>query len=117
MKNLHLCLIGISLVFGLLGCASTTVRVDDVKLTTQEAEQLIAKLNETNAQQLAAIRKLQPESFEAVGMYRIKPGDTCVKIAAAHGLAVTDLQALNPTVDWAKLHVWQVIRIKAAANE
>ena len=117
MKNLHLFFVGASLVFGLLGCASTTVRVDDVKLTTQEAEQLITKLNETNAQQLAAIRELKPESFEAVGMYRIKPGDTCAKIAAAHGLAVTDLRALNPTVDWSRLHVWQVIRIKTAANE
>ena len=46
-------------------------------------------------------------------MYVIKPGDTFIKISKALNISVTSIQALNPTVDPAKLKIGQKINIPA----
>ncbi|HEX2853130.1 MAG TPA: LysM domain-containing protein [Opitutaceae bacterium] len=46
------------------------------------------------------------------GTYPIVPGDTGAKIAARHNLSLRDLQAMNPGVDWSKLHVGQTVKVK-----
>jgi LysM repeat protein len=45
--------------------------------------------------------------------YVIAGGDTGAKIARAKGIALADLQAVNPGVDWAKLKVGQKIKLPA----
>jgi LysM repeat protein len=43
--------------------------------------------------------------------YIVKSGDVLSSIAEAHGTTVEELQALNPSVDAATLHVGQKIRL------
>jgi LysM repeat protein len=45
--------------------------------------------------------------------YVIKAGDTCSKIAKAHGASPADVQAVNPGVNWGKLSVGQKIKLPA----
>lgn len=61
----------------------------------------------------AVIRTLKPEAFTEVGLYRINPGDTVARIARKFGVRLEELDALNPDVNWTKLRVWQVIRVRA----
>ncbi|PFP30865.1 hypothetical protein COJ96_02565 [Bacillus sp. AFS073361] len=49
--------------------------------------------------------------------YVIKPGDTFVKISKALNISVASIQALNPTVDPAKLKIGQKINIPATTNQ
>ena len=107
---LLLCSLAILSVFA--GCASDKVRVGDATLSTQEAAERIERLGESDNQQRDVIRQLKPEAFEDVGLYRIKSGDTWNTIAAAHGLTLAELEALNPGVNCCKLFVYQVIRVK-----
>jgi LysM repeat protein len=44
--------------------------------------------------------------------YIIKSGDVPSKIAQQYDITIAELQALNPEVNWSKLHVGQKIRIK-----
>lgn len=74
----------------------------DLERVTKEKETLVA-----------VIRALKPEAFAEVGLYRINPGDTAVKIARKHGIRLVELSALNPDVNWARLRVWQVVRVRA----
>lgn len=46
--------------------------------------------------------------------YVVKAGDVSgTKIAAAHGISVADLQAVNPGVDWTKLKIGQKLKLPA----
>jgi LysM repeat protein len=45
------------------------------------------------------------------GEYIVKAGDTGMKIARANGVAVGDLQAVNPGVNWAKLKVGDKLKL------
>jgi LysM repeat protein len=53
------------------------------------------------------------ESVAAVlaGFYVVQAGDSGAKIAVKHDLMITDLLAMNPKVQWAKLKVGQLVRI------
>jgi len=44
-------------------------------------------------------------------LYAIKRGDSGAKIAKANHITVSDLQALNPEVNWTKLKVGQVVKV------
>lgn len=48
--------------------------------------------------------------------YIVLRGDTGTKIAHAHQMPVSDLVALNPGIDWARLRVGQVIRIRRTST-
>jgi LysM repeat protein len=45
------------------------------------------------------------------GEYIVKPGDSGMKIAAATGVSVQDLQAVNPGVNWTGLKVGQKLKV------
>lgn len=45
--------------------------------------------------------------------YVVKSGDTGMKIAAANGVSIGDLQAVNPSVNWKALKVGQKIKLPA----
>ncbi|MFT3868624.1 MAG: LysM domain-containing protein [Nibricoccus sp.] len=45
------------------------------------------------------------------GEYVVKPGDLPSKIAKANGCTVAELQAVNPSVNWSKLHAGQKIKL------
>lgn len=66
---------------------------------------------------LEAVGRLNPEAFEQVGLYRIEPGDTGMKIAKKHAITISILEALNPEVDWKRLRVWQVVRVRPESQK
>jgi LysM repeat protein len=105
----------VSLATLLSGCASSSQA--EKEQAAQAAEQRLEQVSKERESLLGVIRTLKPEAFEDVGLYRIKPGDTGAKIARAHDLDMTALQSLNPDVNWTRLKVWQVIRIRADAEE
>lgn len=45
--------------------------------------------------------------------YIVKSGDSGMKIAKANGVSLADLKAVNPDVNWGKLHVGQKIKLPA----
>jgi len=45
--------------------------------------------------------------------YVVKSGDTGMKIAAANGVSIGDLQAVNPSVNWKALKVGQKVKLPA----
>lgn len=47
------------------------------------------------------------------GEYIVKSGDTGMRIAAAQGFSVGDLQAVNPGVNWSSLKVGQKLKLPA----
>lgn len=53
--------------------------------------------------------KVAPVAGE--GEYLVKPGDSGVKIAKAHGVSLDDLKAVNPGVNWSGLKVAQKIKL------
>ncbi len=46
------------------------------------------------------------------GEYVVKPGDTGMKIAKATGVALSELESVNPGIDWKRLRVGQKIKTK-----
>jgi LysM repeat protein len=46
------------------------------------------------------------------GEYKVKPGDTGSKIARATGVGLSQLETLNPGVDWRRLKVGQTVKTK-----
>ncbi|MCR6654824.1 MAG: LysM peptidoglycan-binding domain-containing protein [Opitutus sp.] len=61
----------------------------------------------------AAAKKSGEPVVAGPGEYVIKAGDTGAKIARAQGFPLSDLQAVNPGIDWTKLHVGQKIKLPA----
>lgn len=47
------------------------------------------------------------------GEYVVKAGDTGVKIAAANGVSLSDLQAVNPGINWGRIAVGQKVKLPA----
>ena len=45
--------------------------------------------------------------------YVVKPGDGGAKIAKTAGVSLSDLQAVNPGVDWTKLKIGQKVKLPA----
>lgn len=50
------------------------------------------------------------------GEYVVAHGDSGAKIARANGVSLHDLQAVNPSVNWSKLHVGQKIKLPEKAG-
>ena len=46
------------------------------------------------------------------GEYVVKPGDTGTKIAKATGVSLSELETVNPGIDWRRLKVGQTIKTK-----
>jgi hypothetical protein len=56
---------------------------------------------------------MTPDELAAVGLYRLKGGDSGAKVARAHGMTIADLLALNPDVDFRRLMVGQILVLSA----
>jgi LysM repeat protein len=87
---------------------------------TQVAQEIGNIRGEITKVQEAKVVKAPAKSDKATGPavagpdeYTIKAGDTFAKIARAHGGTLSDIQAVNPKVDGAKLKVGQKIKLPA----
>jgi LysM repeat protein len=58
------------------------------------------------------VKKEKGENAAGPGEYVVKPGDTGTKIAKETGVSLTELEAVNPGIDWKKLKVGQAIKTK-----
>jgi LysM repeat protein len=87
---------------------------NSVSLALGDVRGEITKIQESaKSAPKAAAAKAGEKSEPAVAgpnEYVVKGGDTGVKIARALGVSLTDLQAVNPGVNWNSLHVGQKIK-------
>lgn len=61
----------------------------------------------------AAGKKGGEPAVAGPGEYVVKAGDTGVKIAAANGVSLTDLQTVNPGLNWGRISVGQKVKLPA----
>ena len=54
----------------------------------------------------------EPRVVASPDEYVVKPGDTGTKIAKAVGVSITELEAVNPGIDWRRLRVGQTVKTK-----
>jgi len=76
----------------------------------------IAKLEESAKRPAAAVTSTKKGGEPVVagpGEYVVKSGDTGMKIAAANGVRLGELQAVNPGVNWSGLRVGQKLKLPA----
>ncbi|HYP16486.1 MAG TPA: LysM domain-containing protein, partial [Opitutus sp.] len=73
----------------------------------------ITKLEEAQKRPAAAVAKAgaKEPAVAGPGEYVVKGGDTGAKIARAEGVALGDLVAVNPGVDWTKLKPGQKVKL------
>jgi hypothetical protein len=53
---------------------------------------------------------IEPTGVAGPGEYMVRPGDTGSKIARAMGASLSDIEFANPSVDWRRLKVGQIIK-------
>jgi FOG: LysM repeat len=100
--------------------------VNSLKASTQDSFNLVAtELGKTNGEiaklQEAASRKAAPAPTKSEAgpvtagpdEYVVKSGDTGMKIAAANGVSIGALQAVNPGVNWNSLKIGQKLKLPA----
>lgn len=98
--------------------------VNSLSRTTQDAFNTVAadlgnihasitKLEEAQKRPAAAVAKAgaKEPAVAGPGEYVVKGGDTGAKIARAEGVALGDLVAVNPGVDWTKLKPGQKVKL------
>lgn len=73
------------------------------------------KLRSTQVQKEPALdlAKLTNSELLSLGFYRVKPGDTALRIAHAENLVISQLLALNPEVQFRHLQVGQILVMAA----
>jgi LysM repeat protein len=72
----------------------------------------VTKIQESRKGAPVAGKKPAEPAVAGPGEYIVKPGDTSgAKIARDHGVALPDLMAVNPGVDWTKLKVGDKLKI------
>jgi len=94
--------------------SSTQSAFDQIGPELANLKASIAKLEEA-AKARAASPKASKGGSEKVagpGEYSVKPGDTGMKISKATGVSLSDLESLNPGINWRKLRAGQVIKTK-----
>jgi LysM repeat protein len=74
----------------------------------------IAKLEEAAKARAAAPRAAKGGEARAVGPgeYVVKPGDNGMRIVKATGVSLSELETLNPGIDWKHLKVGQTVKTK-----
>jgi LysM repeat protein len=94
---------------------STQAAFDSIGPEIGNLKASITKLEEA-AKARAAAPKAVGKGGEArvagPGEYVVKPGDTGTKIAKAVGVSITELEAVNPGIDWRRLRVGQTVKTK-----
>jgi LysM repeat protein len=101
--------------------------IDSLQRSTQSAFDAIGpevgalKDAVTKLQEAAKARAVAPKAShggggEAAaagpGEYKVKSGDTGTKIAKATGVSLSELETLNPGIDWKRLKVGQTVKTK-----
>jgi LysM repeat protein len=73
----------------------------------------VTKLEESAKKPAAASKKggSKEPVVAGEGEYIVKAGDSGMKIAKANGVSLADLTAVNPGVNWSKLHTGQKIKL------
>jgi len=100
---------------------SVKTSLDSVAKQTQDAFTAVGNSIGTIQAQLAKIEESSKRpargggSHENVvagpGEYVVKSGDTGARIARANGCTVSELQSVNPSVDWKRLRVGQKVKL------
>lgn len=90
---------------------------DGVKITLklQDSRVQSAKFEEVKAPS-EALDKLSNDELHVRGLHRIGMGESGARIAKSLGVTLADLRDANPGVNWARLHIGQVIRLKPATG-
>jgi predicted RNase H-like HicB family nuclease len=112
MKSQLLLFFSISVPVAFTGCATHAEKKEDARIAAMLEESYELAVKQRN-EYSSIIQMLKPQAFAEVGLYRVRVWDTGVKIAREHGLSISDLMKLNPDVDWSKLHIGQVVRVRA----
>ncbi len=81
-----------------------TVMIGDVKAS-------IVKIEESQKRPAARAGASKEPVVAGPGEYVVKAGESGAKIARSHGVSLSDLQAVNPGVNWNKLSVGQKIKL------
>ncbi|EIP97464.1 LysM domain-containing protein [Opitutaceae bacterium TAV1] len=63
------------------------------------------------SQQTGATAQTRTPAVAGADEYIVKSGDTGTKIATANGVKLADLMAVNPEVNWNRLHVGQKLKL------
>jgi hypothetical protein len=94
---------------------------DSVVVLLKEGKEISVSLRKTNVQmgkpEEGTLENLGEEELHARGFHKMGPGDTGMRIAKAMGVSIADLQRWNPGVNWARLKIGQVVRIKGPGDE
>lgn len=105
----------------------TSSSVTSLQRSTQEAFTQVAQTLTTMRDDVAKVQELAAKPAPAPSRtggstasapavagpdeYVVKGGDTGVKIAAANGVSLSDLLAVNPGVNWSRLAVGQKLKL------
>jgi LysM repeat protein len=107
------------------GSAKTSAAVDVMRKQTNDAfQQVAAELTSIRAE-LAKAQEAAKSAPRATASapasstpvvagpdeYIVKSGDTGTKIAAANGVSLADLNAVNPGINWSRLAIGQKIKL------
>lgn len=101
----------------------------DLKTLNNEAQSAVTRISEVLGEHSNRLLKIEEAAKKAPvaapgkkgggevvagpGEYVVKAGDSGMKIAAANGVAVGDLQAVNPGVNWNGLKPGQKLKLPA----
>lgn len=83
------------------------------KQVSDQLGELRARLDKVPARVQAAASGAAASASAVAGPdeYVVKSGDTGSKIASANGVKLSDLMAVNPDVNWNRMHVGQKIKL------
>jgi LysM repeat protein len=92
---------------------STQDAFNTVTATMTSFQTTLTKLEEAAKKPVAAAKggKSGEPVVAGPGEYVVKGGDSGAKIARAQGVSLSDLMAVNPDVNWNKLHVGQKVKL------
>ena len=93
---------------------STQAAFDSIGPEIGNLKASITKLEEAAKARAAAPKAAKGGEARVAGPgeYVVKPGDTGTKIAKAVGVSITELEAVNPGIDWRRLRVGQTVKTK-----
>jgi LysM repeat protein len=93
--------------------SQTQDAVTQLSTMITEAGGRVTKLEEAQTARPAASAKgaSKEPAVAGPGEYVLKKGDTGASIARANGVSLTDLQAVNPGVNWNKMPVGQKLKL------
>jgi LysM repeat protein len=92
---------------------------DGFSKVSDELTAIKARLDKIESSRVANVRSGPRGATAAVagpGEYLVKQGDTGATIARANGVRLADLMAVNPNVDWRRMHIGQRIKLPARAG-